>query len=63
MCCVCECYKGGIVVMMCFDVNLEDGRFICSDVCKGATSEMGKYLFNATNVWWCAQYFIIASCG
>ena len=31
---------------------------------KGATSEAGKYLFRAANVWWrCAQYFVIASCG
>ena len=31
---------------------------------KGATSEMGKYLFRAASVWWrCAQYFVIASCG
>ena len=28
------------------------------------TSEAGKYLFRAANVWWrCAQYFVIASCG
>ena len=31
---------------------------------KGATSEAGKYLFRAANVWWmCAQYFDIASGG
>ena len=31
---------------------------------EGATSEAGKYLFRAANVWWrCAQYFVIASCG
>ena len=30
---------------------------------KGATSEAGKYLFRAANVWWrCAQYFVIATC-
>ena len=30
---------------------------------KGATSEAGKYLFRATNVWWgYPQYFVIASC-
>ena len=30
----------------------------------GATSDAGKYLFRAANVWWrCAQYFLIASCG
>ena len=29
---------------------------------KVATSEAGKYLFRAANVWWrCAQYFVIAS--
>ena len=28
---------------------------------KGATSEAGKYLFRASNVWWkCAQYFVIS---
>ena len=28
------------------------------------TSEAGKSLFRAANVWWrCAQYFVIASCG
>ena len=31
---------------------------------QGATSDAGKYLFRAANVWWrCAQYFVIASCG
>ena len=31
---------------------------------KGVTSEVGKYLFRAANVWVrCAQYFVIASCG
>ena len=38
--------------------------FVCSELGKGATSEAGKYLFRAANVWWrCAQYFVIASCG
>ena len=33
-------------------------------LCKGATSEMEKYIFRAANVLWrCAQYFVIASCG
>ena len=37
---------------------------ICSELGKDATSEAGKYLFGADNVWWrCAQYFDIASCG
>ena len=36
----------------------------CCELCKGAMSEAGKYLFRAANVWWrCAQYFVIASCG
>ena len=31
---------------------------------KGATSEAGKYLFRAVNVWWRrAKYFVIVSCG
>ena len=31
---------------------------------RGATSEAGKNLFRAANVWWrCTQYFFIASCG
>ena len=30
----------------------------------GATSEAGKNLFRADNVWLrCGQYFVIASCG
>ena len=41
-----------------------EGRFVCSELGKGATSEAGKYLFRAASVWWrCAQYFVIASCG
>ena len=44
--------------------RLEEGCFICAEMGKGATSEAGKYLFRAANVWWrCAQYFDIASCG
>ena len=36
----------------------------CSEFGTGATSEAGKYLFRAANVWWRgAQYFVIASCG
>ena len=47
---VCEYYRGGIVVI--------------SELGKGATSEAGKYLFRAANMWWrCAQYFVIATCG
>ena len=42
--------------------DLRNGDF-CSELGKGATSEMRKYLFRAANVWWrCAQSFIIASC-
>ena len=38
--------------------------FVVYELGKGATSEAGKYLFRAANVWWrCAQYFVIASCG
>ena len=44
--------------------DLRKGDFICFELGKGATSEAGKYLFRATNVWWrCAHYFDIASCG
>ena len=58
MCRVCECYRGGIVVM-----GVIWRRFICSELGKGATSEAGKYLFRAANVWWrCAHYFVIDSC-
>ena len=69
MCCVRECYKGGIVVMdviwrrLC--VSMIWGRVIYL-LGKGATSEAGKYmyLFSAGNVWWrCTQHFVIASCG
>ena len=39
-------------------------NMICSELGKGATSEVGKYIFRAANVWWrCAQYFVIVSCG
>ena len=44
--------------------DLREGRFVCSELGKGAASEAGKYLFRAASVWWrCAQYFVIASCG
>ena len=44
--------------------DLRKGDFVCSDLCKGATSQAGKSLFRAANVWWrCAQYFAIASCA
>ena len=39
-------------------------RFVSSELGKGATSEEGKSLFRAANVWWrCVQYFVIAFCG
>ena len=41
-----------------YDLRKED-LFVLSR----ATSEAGKYLFRADSVWWCAQYFVIASCG
>ena len=32
----------------------------CSELGKGTTSEAGKYLFRAANVWWwCAQYLLL----
>ena len=44
--------------------DLRKGDFLSSELGKGATSEAGKSLFKAANVWWrCAQYFVIASCG
>ena len=39
--------------------DLRKGNLFGKDV----TSEAGKHLFRADNVWWCAQYFVIASCG
>ena len=44
--------------------DLRKGYFICYELGKGATSEAGKSLLRAANVWWrCVQYFVIASCG
>ena len=54
---------------MCFGVDFvyvkfEEGRIVCSELGNGATSETGKSLFRAANVWSrCAQYLVIASCG
>ena len=60
MCRVCGCYRGVDFVY----VGFEEGRFVCSELGKGAMSEAGKYLFRAASVWWrCAKYFVIASCG
>ena len=43
--------------------DLRKGDFLCSELGEGVTSEAGKSLFKAANVWWrCAQYFVIASC-
>ena len=45
--CVCECYKGDIVVMdviwrrLCISIILESW-YICSELGKGATNEAGK---------------------
>ena len=48
-------------VFMCFG-HFKVGRCVCPELGKGATSEAGKSLFRAANVWWrCAQYFVIAS--
>ena len=45
-------------------MGMSGGWFVCSELGKGATSEAGKSLFRAANVWCrCAQYFVIASCG
>ena len=33
-------------------IMIEVGRFVCSELGKGVTSEAGKYLFRADNVWW-----------
>ena len=69
MCRVCECYRGGIVVMdviwrRAWVICFEEGCFICSELGKGVPTEAGKYIFRAANVWWrCADYFIIASCS
>ena len=44
--------------------DLRKGDLFYSELGKGATSEAGKYLFRAADVWWrCAQYFVITSRG
>ena len=67
MCCACECCKGGggdLASTLCKDERSKKGRCVCSELGKGSTSETGKYLFRAANVWRrCAQYFVIAFCG
>ena len=38
-------------------VRFKEGRFICSELDTGATSDTRKYLFRSANVWWkCVQY-------
>ena len=45
-----------------YDLRKGPGRFVCSELGKGATSEVGKSLFRAAYVWWrYAQYFVITS--
>ena len=45
-----------------YDLRKGPGRFVCSELGKGATSETGKSLFRAVYVWWrCALYFVITS--
>ena len=45
-----------------YDLRKGPGRFVCSELGKGATSEAGKSLFRAVYAWWrCAQYFVITS--
>ena len=54
---------GGCELTLC-TYDFRKGRFDSSELGKCATSEAGKYLFTAANVWWrCAQYFVTASCG
>ena len=44
--------------------DLRKGELFVLGMGKDATSEAGKSLFRAANVWWrCAQYLVIASCG
>ena len=41
--------------------DLRKGDLFVLELGKGATSEAGKSLFRAGNVWWrCAQYFVTA---
>ena len=61
VCCVCECYKWGIVVInviwrrLCVSMIWERVIYF-SELGKGATSEADMYCFRADNVWLrCAQ--------
>ena len=41
-----------------YDFRKDD--FMCSELSKGATSEAGKYIYRATNVWWrWVQYLLL----
>ena len=69
-CRVCGCYRGGhsgdgcVLASTLCKYDLRKGDLFVLSWGKGATSEAGKYLFRAASVWWwCAQYFVIASCG
>ena len=65
VCRVCECYRGGIMVMdVIWRIWFEEWWFTFSEMNKGTTSETGKYLFRDANVCWrCAQYLFIDTCG
>ena len=44
--------------------DLRKGDLFVTEWSKGTTSEAGKYVFRAANLWWrCAQYFDIVSCS
>ena len=67
---MCECYRGGnsgdgcdLASILC-KYDLRKGDLFVLSWARVVTSEAGKYLFRADNVWWrCAQYFVIVSCG
>ena len=70
MCRVCGCYRGGhsgdgcVWASTLCKYDLRKGDLFVLSWARGATSEAGKSLFRAANVWWrCAQYFVFASCG
>ena len=43
-----------------YTCDLRKGDLFVLSWAKAATSEAGKYLFSAANVWWsCAQYFVM----
>ena len=56
-----HCGDGCVLVLTLCNYDL---RKVDLFVLSWATSEAGKYLFRAANVWWkCAHYFVIASCS